>query len=226
VIVDAAPSAMPMSAMRGSVLMIPEDGVMLNPAPLYHNFPFAMTHMSMLNGCSVVGMSKFDPERLLWLIDRYRVEWVNLVPTMMNRVARLPAEVRSRYDLSSLKTLWHTAAPIPPGSRNSGSTGSDPSESGDVRRHEGFATTQLNGAEWLAHRGSVGRSQSEIQIRGENGALLTPGEVGEIYMRGRGGQTDLRIPRARQPPDGDGSSPSRLRLGRRRWLLVHRRSAH
>jgi bile acid-coenzyme A ligase len=185
VIVDAAPSEMPLGAMRGSVLMVPEDGVMLNPAPLYHNFPFAMTHMAMLAGTSVVGMVRFDPEQLLQLIDRYRVEWVNLVPTMMNRVARLPAEVRGRYDLSSLKTLWHTAAPIPPwlklfwidwlgGERIWEMYGGT----------EGFATTQLSGVEWLAHRGSVGRSAGDILIRGDDGAALPPGEVGEIYMRG------------------------------------------
>jgi bile acid-coenzyme A ligase len=49
---------------------------------------------------------------------------------------------------------------------------------------EGFCTTQLNGAEWLAHRGSVGRpSGGEVAIRGEDGAALPPGEVGEVFMR-------------------------------------------
>jgi bile acid-coenzyme A ligase len=186
-IVDAAPSAMPVAAMRGSVLMIPEDGVMLNPAPLYHNFPFAMTHMSMLSGCSVVGMTKFDPEQLLTLIDRHRVEWVNLVPTMMNRVARLPDNVRHRYDLSSLKTLWHTAAPIPPWLKEFWIDWIGPERIWEMYGGtEGFATTQLNGIEWLTHRGSVGRSQSEILIRGDDGQKLPPGEVGEIFMRGRG----------------------------------------
>jgi len=187
VIVDANPSAMPPCALRGSVLMVPEDGVMLNPAPLYHNFPFAMTHMAMLGGTSVVGMTRFDPEKLLELIARHRVQWINLVPTMMNRVARLPVEVRARYDLSSLEVLWHTAAPIPPwlkefwidwigGERIWEMYGGT----------EGFATTQLNGIEWLDHRGSVGRTQGEILIRGEDGEALPPGEVGEIYMRGAG----------------------------------------
>ncbi|MFA7601447.1 MAG: AMP-binding protein [Novosphingobium sp.] len=189
VIVDATPSAMPAEALHGSVLMIPKGGVMLNPAPLYHNFPFAMTHMSMLNGCSVVGMTKFDAEDLLRLIDRHRVEWVNLVPTMMNRVARLPAEVRAAYDLSSLQTLWHTAAPIPPWLKEFWIDWIGPERIWEMYGGtEGFATTQLSGVEWLAHRGSVGRSQSEILIRGEDGRALPPGEIGEIYMRARAGQ--------------------------------------
>jgi len=187
VIVDAMPSQIPVAATSGSVLMLPQDGVMLNPAPLYHNFPFAMTHMAMLNGSSVVGMTRFEPEELLRLIDTYRVEWVNLVPTMMNRIARLPDEVRARYDLSSLKTLWHTAAPIPPWLKEFWIDWIGPERIWEMYGGtEGFATTQLNGVEWLAHRGSVGRSRSEILIRGEDGSALPPGEVGEIFMRGTG----------------------------------------
>jgi bile acid-coenzyme A ligase len=192
--------------MRGSVLMLPEDAVMLNPAPLYHNFPFAMSHMSMLNGCSVVCMTKFDPEGLLRLIDRHRAEWVNLVPTMMNRVARLPAEVRTRYDLSSLKTLWHTAAPIPPWLKAFWIDWIGPERVWEMYGGtEGFATTQLNGAEWLAHPGSVGRSQGEILIRDEDGVALPVGEVGEIYMRGpRGGKPtyEYRGADSRRTDDG------------------------
>lgn len=188
VIVDAMPSRIPTGG-SGSVLMLPQaGGVMLNPAPLYHNFPFAMTHMAMLGGCSVVGMTRFDAEALLALVERHRVEWVNLVPTMMNRVARLPAPVRERYDLSSLKTLWHTAAPIPQWLKLFWIDWIGPERIWEMYGGtEGFATTQLNGVEWLAHRGSVGRSAGEILIRDEDGATLPPGAVGEIYMRGAGG---------------------------------------
>ena len=36
-----------------------------------------------------------------------------LVPTMMKRIWRLPDEVRERYDVSSLKVVWHVAEPWP-----------------------------------------------------------------------------------------------------------------
>jgi len=185
VIVDNNPSCI---TPGGSVLMLPRDGVMLNPAPLYHNFPFAMTHVAMLNGSSVVGMTKFDPEILLELIDRHRVEWINLVPTMMSRVARLPRQVREAYDMSSLKTLWHTAAPIAPWLKEFWIDWIGPARIWEMYGGtEGFCTTQLNGVEWLAHRGSVGRTAGEILIRGEDGSILAPGQVGEIYMRGMAG---------------------------------------
>jgi bile acid-coenzyme A ligase len=185
VIVDNHPSRLPEGGPLIELLRLPQDGVMLNPAPLYHNFPFAMTHVALLHGCSVVGMTRFDSETMLQLIERHRVEWVNLVPTMMSRVARLPAEVRDRYDMSSLKTIWHTAAPTPPWLKQFWIDWLGPERIWEMYGGtEGFCTTQLNGVEWLQHRGSVGRTTGEILIRGEDGARLPPGEIGEIFMRG------------------------------------------
>lgn len=169
-------------------LFLPRDGVMLNPGPLYHNFPFAMTHSALRYGCSVVGMTRFDPEEMLALVERHRVQWVNLVPTMMHRIARLDSAVRARYDLSSLQTVWHTAAPIAPWLKSMWIDWIGGEKIWEMYGGtEGFAATQLNGLEWLAHRGSVGRPvHGEVSIRGEDGAPLPPGEVGEIYLRGAG----------------------------------------
>jgi bile acid-coenzyme A ligase len=184
-IVDALPSIMD-DGLRG--LGMPVDGVMLNPAPLYHNFPFAMTHMQLLLGTSVVGMAKFDAELFLKLVEHHRVQWVSLVPTMMNRIARLPEKLRLGYDTSSLETVWHTAAPIPPWLKQLWIDWLGPQRIWEMYGGtEGFCTTQLNGVEWLAHRGSVGRvTGGDLLIRGEDGAALPPGEVGEIFMRKAG----------------------------------------
>jgi bile acid-coenzyme A ligase len=104
---------------------------------------------------------------------------------MMNRIARLPAAERKRYDLSSLETVWHTAAPIPPSLKQFWIDWLGPERIWEMYGGtEGFCTTQLNGAEWLAHRGSVGRpAAGDLLIRGEDGAALPPGEIGEIFMR-------------------------------------------
>ncbi len=169
-------------------LRLPKGGTMLNPGPAYHNFPFSLTHMALLHGTSVIGMTKFDPVEMLGLIERYKVEWINLVPTMMNRIARLPQEVRDRFDLSSLQTVWHTAAPIPPWLKQAWIDWLGPERIWEMYGGtEGHGATALNGVEWLAHRGSVGRAYGgEILIRGEDGAALPAGEVGEIFMRSAG----------------------------------------
>jgi bile acid-coenzyme A ligase len=186
VIVDHHPSRFPAG---DPTQFLPRDGVMLNPAPLYHNFPFAMTHVAMVHGCSVVGMPRFDAETALGLIERHRVQWVSMVPTMMNRIARLPEAIRDGYDLSSLQTLWHTAAPMPPWLKQMWIDWIGPEKIWEMYGgSEGFCTTQLSGVEWLAHRGSVGRpSYGEVTVRGEDGGILPLGEIGEIYMRGPSG---------------------------------------
>jgi len=160
--------------------------------PLYHNMPFATSHSAMVQGNSVAGLSRFDPEALLALIADNRAQWVTLVPTMMNRIARLPGEVRDRYDLSTLETVWHTAAPIHASLKQFWIDWLGPDRIWEIYGGtEGFGTTQISGGEWLAHRGSVGRPvHGELLIRNEDGTPLAPGEVGEIYMRrtGAGGK--------------------------------------
>ena len=191
-------------------LGMPVDGVILNPGPLYHSFPFAMTHMAMLHGNSVVGMPWFDAETFLTLVEACKVQWVILVPTMMHRIARLPDGVRKARDVSSLEKVWHTSAPIPPTLKQFWIDWLGPERIWEMYGGtEGFCTTQLDGTEWLAHRGSVGRvaEGGEILIRGEDGAMLPTGEVGEIYMRkpaGAPGATGYRYVGAdsRRLPDG------------------------
>src|SRR3546814_8230653 len=58
-------------------------------------------------------MTKFDAEEALRLIDQFDIAWAMMVPTMMNRIWRLPEEVRGSYDISSLEAIWHSAAPMP-----------------------------------------------------------------------------------------------------------------
>jgi bile acid-coenzyme A ligase len=190
-----------------TVLGLPREGVMLNPGPLYHNFPFATSHMAMIHGTAVVGMSKFDPQALLALVERHRVEWVNLVPTMMNRVMRLPAEVRDRYDLSSLQTVWHTAAPIAPWLKQDWIDWLGPERIWEIYGGtESYCPTVLNGVEWLAHRGSVGRAvDGEVVIRGEDGRPLPPGEVGEIFMRPHAAEATYHYVGAASRRESDGS---------------------
>jgi bile acid-coenzyme A ligase len=185
VIIDHNTSRIPAA---GSMIGLPEDGVVLNPAPLYHNMPFATSHMALLHGNSLVGMARFDAARMLELIERFRVEWVTLVPTMMNRVTRLPAEQRYSFDLSSLKTVWHTAAPIAPWLKQAWIDWLGPERIWEVYGGtEGFGSTQLNGVEWLAHRGSVGRPRSgELVICDDEGTPLQAGEVGEVFFRPAG----------------------------------------
>ena len=81
--------------------------------PLYHNGPFVFSVPGLLSGGHLVVMPRFDASQALELIERYRVEWMTLVPTMMLRIWRLPEAERLGRDVSSLRTVLHLAAPCP-----------------------------------------------------------------------------------------------------------------
>lgn len=167
------------------LLMITRDGTHMMPGPLYHNGPFVWSTTALLAGNHVVLGGKFDAEKTLALIDRHRPDSMYVVPTMMARISKLAQSVRDRYDVSSLKVVWHLAAPCPPWLKETwiewlGADAIYELYAGT----EAQSATIITGREWLEHRGSVGRPLSgEMKVFGPDGEELPRGVVGEIYMR-------------------------------------------
>lgn len=172
-----------MTAMNQSVWGVTEDDIYLSPAPLYHAAPLRTCASVQALGGTVVVMNRFDPEKALEYIERYRITYSQWVPTMFVRLLKLPQETRDRYDMSSLRLAVHAAAPCPV----------------DVKRKmidwwgpildEYYSSTELNGMtivhsdEWLRKPGTVGRAAlGVLHICGENGEDLLPGEVGTLYF--------------------------------------------
>lgn len=162
-IVSGAPGVV----TQGSATLwgIGPESVVLMPGPLYHNGPFVTAFPALSLGASVVIMPKFDAEETLRLIEKHRATWIYLVPTMMSRIWKLPADVRAKYDVSSLKTLWHLAAPCPPWLKEEWIAWLGPEVVWELYGGtEGVAATIISGTEWLAHRGSVGTIRSEAHV--------------------------------------------------------------
>ncbi len=161
------------------------NSVALLPAPLYHNAGFGMMMSAFGVGAHMVILPRFEPEQTLAAIARTKATWVYLVPTMMTRIWRLPQEVRDSYDLSSLQTLWHLAAPCPAWLKEVFIHWVGPETVMELYAGtEAQAVTTISGAEWLEHRGSVGRvSMGEMIAVDDQGQPLPAREVGEIYMR-------------------------------------------
>ena len=86
-----------------------------------------------------------------------------MVPTMMQRIWNLPEEVRAGYDLSSLKVLWHLAAPCPAWLKEAFIEwlGADVIWElyGGTEAQGG---TVISGIEWMSHRGSVGKPKRDL----------------------------------------------------------------
>jgi acyl-CoA synthetase (AMP-forming)/AMP-acid ligase II len=162
---------------------VDESSVYLSPSPLYHAAPLLWSLSAQRIGAAVVVMDRFDAEGTLAAIESKHVTHGQFVPTHFVRMLRLPAEVRERYDLSSLQKVIHAAAPCPV----------------DVKRqmldwvgpivHEYYAGSEGNGfcavgpEEWLERPGTVGRPLVGIlHILDEDGEELPAGEIGQVWF--------------------------------------------
>ncbi len=169
----------------GALVRMRPDGCVLVTGPVSHNAPFVVTAAGMLLGNHVVVMPWFDPAETLRLIDKRRVTWLLLVPTMMLRIWRLPEAARLAADVSSLEVAFHLAAPCPPWLKQAWIDWLSPEKVLELYGGtELQAMTVITGTEWLAHRGSVGRPViGEMQIRDFDGQPAPAGQEGEIWMR-------------------------------------------
>src|SRR5579859_3228954 len=135
-----------------------QDSVYLSPAPLYHAAPLGWTMAVQSLGGTVVMMERFDPEDALRFIEQYRITTAQWVPTHFVRMLKLPEETRTKYDLSSLKGVFHAAAPCPVPVKEQMIAWWGPIINEYYAGTEGNVFCVINSHEWLAHKGSVGRS--------------------------------------------------------------------
>jgi len=158
------------------------------PGPTYHSGPMSHLTEGIARGKHVVLMRRFDAAGALELISRHRPHFVLLVPTMMHRIMQLPEQLREATDTSSIRRLWHTAAPCPPWLKQKWIDWIGGEAIWEIfGGSEGVAVTVISGVEWLAHPGSVGKVVGgEIVILTEEGCPVPVGEVGEIFMRNPG----------------------------------------
>jgi bile acid-coenzyme A ligase len=160
------------------------DGCMVMPAPLYHNGPIVWSCSAWLAGAHVVVLPRFDAQATLAAIDDYCADTIYLVPTMMKRIWRLPAELRESYDVSSLQAVWHLAEPCPEWLKQVWIDWLGPDRIFELYAGtEAQAATIITGTEWLAHRGSVGRpAPGTVMICDAEGNEIAAGQEGEVWL--------------------------------------------
>jgi long-chain acyl-CoA synthetase len=154
-------------------------------APLYHAAPNFQMVFAIALGCDLEILPKFDPEGLLRLVQEHRIGNVQMVPTMFIRLLRLPAEVRTRYDLSSLRSVVHAAAPCPPDVKRAMIDWLGPIVQEYYGGSETGSCVACNSEEWLAHPGTVGRpvSDADVKILDLSGNPVPTGEDGDVYIK-------------------------------------------
>ena len=178
------------------LLTVLQQGFFMEPGqrtcmtgPMYHSATNAYASGTVTMGGDLVLMPRFDPEELLRLIEAERITHMHMVPTLFVRLLRLPEGVRAKYDISSLKSVVHGAAPCPPevkaamlewwgpiigeyyGSTEVGLVSSATAE--DARRKPGTVGKLLDGV--------------DLRIFDDDGKLCGPNEAGEMYAKPGGG---------------------------------------
>jgi long-chain acyl-CoA synthetase len=169
----------------GAAFGFSEETVYLSPAPLYHAAPLHYNMMSLYQGGTSVVMENFDPERALQLIEEHRITHSQWVPIMFIRMLKLPAEIRSKYDVSSLQFAIHAAAPCPIETKEKMIEWWGEVIVEYYGASEGIGLTIIDSANWLTHKGSVGQALlGEVHIVDDEGNEVATGETGTVYFAG------------------------------------------
>ncbi len=190
---------------RQAAPFLPLAAQQLVVGPLTHSAPFTYAFRGLTTGHALIVLPRFDAARVLDAIGRHRITWVLLVPTMLHRILRLPAEQVAAADLSSLQQVVHMGAPIDPALKRRWLD-----LLGPERLTEVYASTESNGLtvirgdEWLAHPGSVGRPAggTEVRVVDAEGRPVPPGTTGRVQLRRTGGAAYRYLGAATPPADG------------------------
>ncbi len=160
------------------------DMVCAMTGPMYHSAPNGYARGAMNLGADIVLLPRFDPEALLAAIERYRISHMHMVPTMFVRLLQLPAEVRDKYDVSSLEFVVHGAAPCPVEVKMKMLDWWGPAIFEYYGSTEAGLVTLGTPAQYRAKPGTVGQPHEGVEVRiyDDHGSLLPTGEIGEIYM--------------------------------------------
>lgn len=150
--------------------------------PLFHGAPHSVAFNGLYCGNTLYMPSCFDHKAIVALIKKYQIEYVQLVPTLMQRIIKMPDF--NPEDLSSLKAFSHTGGVCSADLKKEWFHILPPEKIYEIySMTECVGITSIRGDEWLTHEGSVGRMPcGNIVIRDDNGQDLPAGATGNIYM--------------------------------------------
>jgi len=184
--------AMESGRLVGACLQIGQSDRMLLMMPFFHIGAKALELAAQWAAATVHVLPAFDPVQIFRTIERERITITHLAPTMIQALLDHPD--RCKYDLSSLRAVLYSAAPMPtPVLRQAiaafgpifiqmyGATeGSGTFLPATAHRPDGDARD-------LRRLGSIGHPLQGVQVRleDENGTEVPTGEVGELCYRGR-----------------------------------------
>lgn len=72
--------------------------------PFFHAYSFVLLVLKLVGGNSGVVFSRFEEKLFLQSIEKYKIEYLTVVPPIMVFLAKHP--LVDKYDLSSIKKIW------------------------------------------------------------------------------------------------------------------------
>jgi acyl-CoA synthetase (AMP-forming)/AMP-acid ligase II len=161
------------------------DDVHLVAGPLYHSAPGGFASFAHLLGQTVVVMRKFDAEDALRTIERHRCTTTFMAPTLLKRLVDLPAAVRTRYDVSSMRSIVMAAAPCPMRVKEEILAWLGPVLYEFYGSTELGVNTVLGPHDMLRKPHSCGRAApgTELAVLDAGGRPLPSGQPGELHVR-------------------------------------------
>jgi long-chain acyl-CoA synthetase len=150
-------------------------------APLYHSGPFRFALVAALTGGSIAVLPRFDAAAWRDALREVRPTSVFCVPTQLHRLLALPDLIAD--DLASLALLAHAGAPCPVPLKERVLA---VAPEGAVWEFYGSTEGQFTVASpevWRSSPGTVGvaRPDRRIEVRGEDGRSVAPGQVGTVW---------------------------------------------
>lgn len=150
--------------------------------PLFHGAPHSAAFNGLYCGNTLIMPANLDAETIVSAIKKYEIEYVQMVPTLMQRILKMPGFCAD--DLKSLKVLCHTGGVCSAELKREWLDVLGPERLYEIySMTECIGMTHIRGDEWLTHPGSVGKILcGKISIRDDAGNELPAGEVGNIFM--------------------------------------------
>jgi long-chain acyl-CoA synthetase len=180
---DPSEAANAMAVFGRAFEFVPFDGVHLVSTGMHHGGCQSF-YLGALNvGQPLAIMGRFHAEQTLAMIEKHSVTTAYMVPTQFVRMLKLTPEVRNKYDLSSLKSVVHSAAPCPLEVKKDMMSWWGPVLWETYGGTEGAATI-AKPHRWLEKPGTVGRTVRGMRVRilDDEGNELPADQIGNVYI--------------------------------------------
>ena len=163
-----------------------EEDIHLVAAPLFHSAGLSITIQQLSVGGTICIMRKFDPEEALRLIEEKKITNTFMVPTMYNFILELAESEKMKYDLSSMRILISSGAPLPTRIKEQIIHLFDNAGLNEFYGATEFATaTNLKPKDQLKKTACVGKPfwGVEIKLLDENKKQVPVNTVGELFVK-------------------------------------------